>query len=74
MFTPDGLATFLFHPANDGHTVAVSIGRRMVYVGPADLTCASCGGPIDVTRRSPAKYLAINRILTGGVCGDCRPA
>jgi hypothetical protein len=80
MWSPQGLAYYL-HMTDEvgsgrygGHEprVGVTIGTTTVYVRETDLYCTDCDDAIEPTRRAPARFLACNRILTGGRCADCR--
>ena len=71
MFTPAGLAYYL--TAVDDARLPVQVGDyyRPVYITADDLTCDECGDGVDPPKSKPAKYLAINKVLTGGKCRSC---
>jgi len=72
MFTPAGFAVALSH----GVEPTVYIGDSIlsgVTVSRDDLSCARCERPIDVPNRNPARFLAVNKVLSGGLCRRCDP-
>lgn len=71
MFSPAGLAYYLTGVEDARLAVDVGDYYRPVYITVDDLTCAECGGGIDPPSTAAAKYIAINKALTGGKCRSC---
>jgi hypothetical protein len=72
IFSPGGAAVALSH----GCELAVHLGDAVtpsVYLSEADLTCPVCDRGIDTPNRRPLTFLAVNKILLGGLCRRCDP-
>lgn len=82
VFSPGGLAVFLTSTAgeplgsgvwNHPPRVPVFVEARIepIYVTADDLRCRDCGTGFDVPSSKPVTWLAANRVLNDGLCGDC---
>lgn len=80
MFSKGGLVVFLLADAEVGYgsskhrprlPVDIVDTASPVYVDRDDLSCPECGEFHEPPERNPAKWLAFNKALNGGVCPSC---